>query len=128
VFTWGNNRSDQLGLEGVGEQNKPGELFFKRDSNIVSVFCGCYHTGVITKLGSLYMWGVKGRTGAGRDPRSRQDPPSIKWRGPLWRHEKVWELIVMWLFLGREDAKSNLSRLPIEVIFNFTTVLLDINF
>jgi hypothetical protein len=97
-------------------------------SNIVSVFCGCYHTGVITKLGSLYMWGVRGRTGAGRDPRSRQDPPSIKWRGPLWRHEKIWELIVLWLFLGREDAKSNLSRLPIEVVFNFTTVLLDIKF
>jgi hypothetical protein len=45
------------------------------------------------------------------------------WRGPLWRFEKLWELLGRWLFMGREAKKSNFSVFPIEVIFHITSVL-----
>jgi hypothetical protein len=114
------------------EQDTPTELLFDRDSEIVSLISGCYHAGVITKLGTLHVWGMRGRPGILGDDKNIFVPtvmefPSVKWARPLWSHDRMWELLVRWLFLGREDEMSNLSVLPIEVIFNFTVVLLGTN-
>ena len=58
VWSWGNNRTGQLGLGGVGTMydiHKPAEI--STLNNISKVACGAYHSFAIDNNGNVWAWG-----------------------------------------------------------------------
>ena len=80
LFTWGSGRKGQLGRSDLGNPRTmiPVEVKVPFDSNdqLMSVVCGAYHTGCLTKQGMVYVWGDNkhGQTTV---------PPSISTSVPL---------------------------------------------
>ena len=77
MYVWGENKTGQLGLKHNMDVYFPTKFIFCLP--IVSVSCGGYHTGILTKnsyhLNEIYMWGwnVQGQLGLG-DTHDRNVP------------------------------------------------------
>lgn len=50
-------KNDALGYPSHGNQLIPKEIESLRGKNIISMSCGDYHSGVVTKEGEIYVWG-----------------------------------------------------------------------
>ena len=65
-YVTGNNTYGQLAIE-QEQANRPIQWSALRDSKIVGVFCGSYHSFVITSKNDVYAFGlnIKGQLGIG---------------------------------------------------------------
>jgi alpha-tubulin suppressor-like RCC1 family protein len=91
--------------------------------------CGGFHSMAITRDGTLYMWGSGhyGKLGNGSTKHVHRPEP-VTFRNltfPFYRHsETEWKTVFRWLFLGFRDSGSEMSQLPVEVLYQFVLALL----
>jgi alpha-tubulin suppressor-like RCC1 family protein len=120
IYIWGNNGNGQLGL--------PSRYVFSPSllplpSKISSIACGSCHSVAFGIDGEIFLWGMNltgalGITGKNNIYEPTLLPPTTWKSRTLWQDE-IWKNAGKWIFLGRESATSELSRLPVEVIFHF---------
>jgi alpha-tubulin suppressor-like RCC1 family protein len=126
LYVWGYNGSGQLGRGDEEQVTRPIQIKFPCD--LAAIGCGHDTSFAITSAGEAYVWG-RGHDGMlGLGPNNTTNkrcpyrhPLAVKWKVP-WEPERLWRVIMVWLFLGRADATSPLSFFPIEVLYHFTIV------
>lgn len=65
MFTWGSNKSGQLGQASKSASHMPRVVLQGKDGGIVAIACGTAHTAALSRNGSVYTWGKQddGRLG-----------------------------------------------------------------
>jgi alpha-tubulin suppressor-like RCC1 family protein len=110
-------REEVTGIE--GEEDK---------GEIVSLMCNMECCYVLFSSGKIFGWGLNsaGELGLGH-AESVNHPvclPGKKYSFPVeFSKKKVWEGIIRWIFLGRQDRGSIASKLPVEVLFHCVGIL-----
>ena len=56
VFSWGSNKSGQLGNGSKRCVNRPNKISF--DDKIIAISCGKNHSIALTSIGQVYVWGI----------------------------------------------------------------------
>jgi alpha-tubulin suppressor-like RCC1 family protein len=93
------------------------------DLEIAGLGCGWGFSWLITRDGSLHLWGSPHR-GAFEDAQTRGGhcrPSKVPWLKvvlPPPLTQETWESVFFWLFMGRLDERSEFSRLPVEVVWH----------
>lgn len=67
LYTWGNNSDYQLGTGAKNDEYHPTPEKVILPEPAIHVSCGNYHSGAVTKDGSLYTWGDNNGGQLGRD-------------------------------------------------------------
>jgi alpha-tubulin suppressor-like RCC1 family protein len=121
VVGWGRATTGRLGVMAPGEPNMdPTKIKFPTESPVVFLFCGAHCSAVGTLDGSLFVLGQK------LDTKSSNVYPAliknfkIQLPGKI---QRLWEEIMVWLFLGFIDDNSILFQLPKEILLNFVHVI-----
>jgi alpha-tubulin suppressor-like RCC1 family protein len=117
--------------EGEGEEKRERGSRKKvtgKHLEIAGLGCGWGFSWLITRDGSLHLWGSTGR-GAFVNPETNEEycrPQKVGWLElvlpPPLTHEE-WERVFSWVFLGRLHEDSEFSRIPVEVVFNMVKML-----
>ena len=58
LFTWGEGKFAQLGLEDLNSRTSPSLVIFSDGANIIDVGCGTRFTICVATSGKVYSWGV----------------------------------------------------------------------
>jgi alpha-tubulin suppressor-like RCC1 family protein len=125
-LVWGFNGHGQIATSERSSLSRPEKFDFKFPEEVSGFGCGWYHSFFILKDGSLYMCGKNVESDLGVGDSEIRDRPflvpgitcSIPQASNLRSAWFIWEKIVMWFFLGRQDENSEFSKLPIEVVFH----------
>jgi alpha-tubulin suppressor-like RCC1 family protein len=104
------------------EEREEGEE--RKKKVVVGVGAGWATSWLITKDGSLYMWGDAERGAPVQRPEAypslypwfKVQPPK-----PAWR-ESEWQNLFRWMFIGRDDPGCIFSVLPVEILFHMVGV------
>jgi alpha-tubulin suppressor-like RCC1 family protein len=143
LVSWGNNDWYQLGtgnnstkqkirnhsIVGGGMVNShPTRVTFSFPESLAWIGAGMDESMVITKHGRLYTWGANNNLGQGSGDFNAVSRPrlvvGIKFKLPTAFIEQLWKNS-SWLFLGKRDEDSHFFEFPVEIIFNFVSVLLN---
>jgi hypothetical protein len=127
LYSWGFNNHGQCGDGTTNSVFTPKPVLLPFDSSLLVGFgCGWYHSYVITRDGSLYIWGAgeEGQVGLGTKEKVLEPTllSGLKIRLPRRGRREVvvraWATCFKWLFMGNIDPSSELSTLPVEVLFH----------
>jgi hypothetical protein len=100
--------------------------FLEEREKIISIGTGCNHCWGLSNFGRLYMWGYGhgGILGFG-DEDTKFCPTLHEGIYVIPQISECWERIFRWLFCGRKDENSVFAVLPIEVLWNATSTILE---
>jgi hypothetical protein len=97
-----------------------------KELEIAGLGCGWGFSWLITRDGSLHLWGSPNRGALSDFPTNGEfcRPSKVPWLKvvlPPPLTQETWENVFFWVFMGKLDETSEFSRLPVEVVWHMVT-------